>query len=364
MVRYMEKKRKKKWLKRLLIVLVAELVLVAGIVVVFDPFYQYHAPWFGLEAVLNDRDNQVPGTIRNFEYDSVLLGSSVAENYNSTFLDENYGIDTLKIIKASGSTADLVYYLKQAHEYQELKKIFWSLDLHALVTDTEVTLKDDSVPRYLHTKTFLDDVTYLYNKEILFEKIPYMLACSMQGINTGGRAYDWSREKNFSVEGAMRAYDRPVVLPTEEVPQKDPSEYAELVEANIRMIVEEVTSHPQVDYYFIVPPYSLMWWDCAYVNGDLEMRLYSLEKALPALLELENVQVYFFQSEEEIVCDLNNYMDMIHYSAEINQYMLECIVAGENRLTVDNLQAELENMRSFTEYISKEEIYRYYPLEK
>lgn len=360
----MEKKRKKKWLKRLLIVLVAELVLVAGIVVVFDPFYQYHAPWFGLEAVLNDRDNQMPGTIRNFEYDSVLVGSSVSENFDSTYLDQVYGIETLKIIRASGSTADLLYYLEQAHEYQELKKVFWCLDLFALAADTEVTLTEDSIPGYLHTKTVIDDVPYLFNKEILFEKIPYMLACSVQGINTGGKAYDWSRGKNFSIEGSMRAYSRPAVAPDAVVPQKDISDFEECVSANIHMILEEVKANPQIDYYFIFPPYSLMWWDCAYVNGELEMRLYTLEKVLPALLELDNAQVYFFQAEEAIVCDLNNYMDMIHYSPDINQYMLEHMVAGENRLTVENLQAELENMRSFTEYISKEEIYRYYPLEK
>ena len=121
--------QKKKSLKKLLYFLLAELVLVALVVVAFDPFYQYHEPWFGLGAVLNDRDNQMPGTIRNFEYDSVLVGSSVAENFDSAFLDETYGGTTLKIIRASGSTADLCYYLQQAHEKQELKQVFWCLDI-------------------------------------------------------------------------------------------------------------------------------------------------------------------------------------------------------------------------------------------
>jgi len=360
----MKKKQKKKWLIRLLVVMVAELVLVAGIVVVFDPFYQYHKPWFGMEAVLNDRDNQVPGTLRNFEYDSVILGSSVSENFDSAYLDGLNGTETLKIIRASGSTADLLYYLEQAHEYQDLKKVFWCLDLFALNADTQVTLTDDSVPRYLHTKTALDDVTYLYNKEILFEKIPYMLACSMQGINTGGHAYDWSRGKDFSVEGAMRAYDRPDVTPDEVIEQKDLPEQEALVRANLDMIVEEVNAHPEIAYYFIIPPYSLLWWDCAYVNGELDMRMYILETALPILSELENAQVYFFQAEEDIVCDLDNYMDMIHYSPEINQYMLECVVADENRVTMGNVRNVLENMCLFTEHIFKEEIYRYYPLTK
>lgn len=360
----MEKKQVRKWSTRLLLILLAEMLLVAAIVVVFDPFYQYHAPWFGLEAVLNDRDNQMPGTIRNFEYDSVLVGSSVAENYDSSYLDSVYGIKTLKIIRASGSTADLLYYLEQAHERRKIEKVFWSLDLFALEADTEVTLTGDSVPGYLHTKTVLDDIPYLFNKEILLEKIPYMLACSAQGINTGGKAYDWSRGKNFSAEGAMRAYDRPAIAPDEAIEQKAVSELGGLVEANLTLILGEVKAHPEIEYCFVLPPYSLMWWDCAYVNGDLEKHFYTLETVLPELLKLENARVYYFQAEEEIVCELNNYMDMIHYTPEINQYMLECIVAGEKRLTADNLQAVLEQMRSFAERTSKEEIYRYYPLEK
>jgi len=349
---------------RLLLILLAEVLLVAGIVVVFDPFYQYHKPWFGLEAVLNDRDNQMPGTIRNFEYDSVIVGSSVAENFDSAFLDDVYGTETLKVIRAAGSVADLMCYLNQAHEHQELKKVFWCLDLFALEAGTKVTLDGDFEPEYLHTKSILDDLPYLFNKEILFEKIPYMLACSAQELNTGGQAYNWSRGKNFSVEGAMRVYNRPDVAPDEAVEQKSVAEYEARIEENIRILSEEVKTHPEIEYRFIVPPYSLMWWDCAYVNGELEMRLYTLEKVLPALLEFENAQVYFFQAEEEIVCDLNYYMDMIHYSPEINQHMLECIVAGERRVTTENVHMILENMRWFTEHLSKEEIYRYYPLAK
>lgn len=185
------------------------LFLAAAIVVVFDPFYQYHEPWFGLNAVLNDRDNQVVGTIRTFDYDSVLLGSSVAENYDSSFLDASFDCTTLKVIRASGSTADLLYYLDKAHRQQELKNVFWSMDIFALTASPQITLTSKDIPRYLHTDTVLDDWPYLWNKEILCETIPQMLAFSRMGMNTEGQAYNWARGKNFSAEGAMRAYDKP-----------------------------------------------------------------------------------------------------------------------------------------------------------
>ena len=56
-------KDKRRALKRLIAVMAAEFALAAFLVWLFDPFYQYHAPFFGMEAVLNDRDNQMPGTV-------------------------------------------------------------------------------------------------------------------------------------------------------------------------------------------------------------------------------------------------------------------------------------------------------------
>ena len=40
-----------------------------------------------------------------------------------------------------------------------------------------------------------------------------------------------------------------------------------------------------------------------------------------SLLEYDNVEIYYYQDEEEIITDLNLYMDMIHFSKDINQVM-------------------------------------------
>lgn len=390
------------------------LFLAAAIVVVFDPFYQYHKPWFGLKAVLNDRDNQVVGTIRTFDYDSVLLGSSVAENYDSSFLDASFDCTTLKVIRASGSTADLLYYLDKAHRRQELKNVFWSMDIFALTASPQITLTSKDIPRYLHTDTVLDDWPYLWNKEILCETIPQMLAFSQMNMNTEGQAYNWARGKNFSAEGAMRAYDKPtgenVFYAAENSADASDVEEAEGVSAeeeyvdasviegaeevfdvessvstsskegqflwkeqdalstedqqnlteNLSMIEEELSTHPDTSYIIIFPPYSMMWWDCGYVNGVLETYFEVLEQTIPVLLTHDNAKVYFFVSDRDVICNLDNYMDMIHYSPDINQYMLEEIVQDGHQVSEANWEEVLTDMKNTCEYIIEEGIYNYY----
>ena len=41
------------------------------LVILFDPFFQYHKPLPGLKAVLTDKEYQCVGSLKNFDYDSV-----------------------------------------------------------------------------------------------------------------------------------------------------------------------------------------------------------------------------------------------------------------------------------------------------
>lgn len=349
--------QKKKSLKRLGIFIAIQLFIVAFITYIFDPFYQYHAPFGKADAVLYDRDNQVVGTVRNFDYDTVLLGSSVAENFDSTFLDNLYDCKTLKVVRASGSVADLLYYLDMAHERTNLKNVFWCLDIFALTAPTQVTLYSDDTPRYLHTESVLDDIPYLFNKEILFTKIPLSFAYALLDINTNGQAYDWSADKNFSAEGAMRAYDKPVLTFAPVSAEINTTE----IDENISLLMAEINAHPDIQYTFLFPPYSMMWWDCGYVNGISDSYFYALENVLPQLLTCENVSIHYFQADTGIICNLDNYMDMIHYSPQINQHMLDSMVSGNYQVTTENLSETLTDMKETFHYIIEEGIYLYYP---
>ena len=86
------------------------LLLCMALVVLFDPFFQYHKPLPGLKAVLSDKEYQCVGTLKTFEYDAVIAGSSVAENYNNRWFDEGFDCTSIKAIRSYGATADLCYF--------------------------------------------------------------------------------------------------------------------------------------------------------------------------------------------------------------------------------------------------------------
>lgn len=344
-------------LGKLILFTFLELAVLFGVVWFFDPFYQYHAFFGDRKAVLYDRDNQVVGTVRNFSYDSVLMGSSVAENFDTAYLDSRYGCRTIKVIKASGSLADLLYYLDMAHEKQALKNVFWCLDMFALEASPEPTIPEGvSPPAYLRTGTLLDDIPYIYNKEVLFEKIPLQFAYARLDKNTGGNAYNWAEGKEFNAARAKQVYFKP----DKAQPPKDFTGAKDNLEKNLTLLTQEIAAHPETSYRFILPPYSLLWWDAACMNGELEKNFYILEQTLPALLAFDNVEVYYFQADRDIVCDLDNYMDMIHYSPEINQYMFEQLDGETYRVTKENYADKIAEMRKLAKKITEHDIYKYY----
>lgn len=342
--------KQKKFLKNFIVQSAVLLILAAVAVAVADPFFHYHAPFGSLKSVVTKSEYQCIGTVRNFDYDGIVLGSSVAENYNNRWFDEAFGGKTIKGIKSSAATVDLIYYLKEAFEAKRetgLKNVYYSMDLFALTADAERVFPDESLPLYLYNKNPFDDVQYLWNKDVVFEHIPYLFAMTYLDDYDEGASYNWWQYKVFAEEEALKHYSRSEEI----VPMLSEADYKENVDKNIDLLEAVVKEHPETTFRFLYPPYSMLWWDAAYRKGETEQNLYAAQAAAERLLPYENVKLYFFQNEEALITDLNNYMDTVHFSAEINQKMVEWMKNGEYQLTLENYKEELEKMRELSEKI-------------
>ena len=75
------------------------------------------------------------------------------------------------------------------------------------------------------------------------------------------------------------------------------------------------------------------------------------------LLSYENVRVFCFQNQREIVCDLNNYADYTHYHADVCRYIVECFANGDCELTQENYEGVFEDLRELASGYDYEAIY-------
>ncbi len=345
-----------KFLRQFAVRTAALLIVVIGVVVLFDPFYQYHAPLPGLKAILTDKEYQCVGTLRNFDYDALIVGSSVCENYNNHWFDEGFDCTAIKAIRSYGATADLCYLLDQAYATHELRYVFYNIDPSSLSASTEPTYELTKCPMYLYDRRFLNDYPYWLNKGVLLEKIPYMLAYSFIGEYDEGNSYNWAQWKYFGQDLAMGMYTR---LPDVKQMQPETANAAELA-GNIALLTAQVEAHPETTFKFFFSPYSMLWWDNACRSGERDAVIYNEKQAVGALLAYDNVEIYFYQDDEDVITNLDNYMDMIHFSKDINYEVCDKLVRGEERLTEDNYEERLERMRALSDRIVREDILAYY----
>lgn len=351
----MDKNKSVNFIKRLLCWILAVLVLIGGVVFVLDPFYHYHKPWFGLKAVLSDKEYQCIGTLRNFDYDTLLVGSSVMENNNNRWYDEAFGGTSIKVIRSYGATADLCYLMDAAYENHEIKRVIYNIDPSSLSASAETTYESTGCPMYLYDRNPFNDVQYLFNKDVLFEKIPYELANSFIGNYDEGSSYNWAQWKTFSQAQALSVYFRSQDV----VPMMAENVYQNELDANIALLTSQVESHPETEFIFFYPIYSMLWWDGVVRSGERDAYIYNELAMTKALLQYDNVRIFCFQAQEDIATNLDNYMDSIHFSQEINRLMLDQILAGKHEMTLDNYEQMLLDVKDFSDRVVNDYILTY-----
>lgn len=338
------KKTSQKFIKQFFISSGILLLLCIALVVLFDPFFQYHKPLPGLKAVLTDKEYQCVGSLKTFEYDSVIAGSSVAENYYNDWFNEGFDCQVIKAIRSYGATADLCFLLDIAFENQELKYVFYNLDPSALVADTETTYEMTGCPMYLYDDNYMNDVKYWLNKGVLMEKIPYLIANSFMGNYDENDSYNWSQWKQFNSDMALGLYIRKPSISE----MKPEDYYQDVLDANLDLLTSRIEAHPETVFYVFMPPYSMLWWDNIYREGDTESYLYNMEYAMKTLLSYDNVKLYYFPNDREVITNLENYMDILHFSQDINHYICDSLINGEHQMDESNYKENIIEMRELS----------------
>ena len=130
-------------------------------VLVVDPFYQYHAPWLNIPVVLEDAVYQTAGAARNLEYDSAIVGTSMTENFHTSWFDEEMGWNTMKLSYSGARSNDLNAILEQISCREEcLNHVVLDINEYQLTSEKWIQYVDR--PEYLYDSKWINDYKYLF----------------------------------------------------------------------------------------------------------------------------------------------------------------------------------------------------------
>ncbi len=319
---------------------------IVALVVYVDPFFHYHEPLSNFPYIVDNQLSQNPGMARNMKYDSCIIGSSMTVNFDTDDFKEIMGLDTVKLSYSGAYPKDdynilsIVYDSKSlARMTNDVSAVFFAMDIPVMSADTE-TVKYPR-PEYLYDDNVLNDVKYVLNKDVLLQYIfrPFIQG---KGSDLSEIYYSWWTPEYYNTKWVMKNYEEP------EKEEKETPADGLITATGINLdvnILPFVSQHPETEFYFFFPPYSILYWHNISQYNTMEATFAQYQYVADRLLEYDNVHLFYFQNMDEVT-DLNNYADYSHYKPEINRYMVECFANGEHEISSSKQMAdELLKMR-------------------
>lgn len=337
----------KSYIKTVLILLSLSLALLAGLTIIVDPLFQYHKPWFRLEPVIINERYQNAGMAKNFEFDNVILGNSMSENFRVSWFEEYYEGKTIKLTAAGSKTLDWTYTLNILHQRGiEIENIFMNMDPYILNADPEEMTHE--LPEYLYDNNYFNDFSYLLNASILRDFTYRTLLSNLTGnVPEINEAFVWDKEGIYGKKDVLEKYR---ITKTEDNDEKQDFSYiVQRTEENMEHIIPYIESMQETEFIFFFSPFSIIYWYQANADQRLDYWEDAYLCCMEKLVEYDNVSIYFWSDDtmKEIITDWNNYKDESHYSAEISRLILDRIGNDEGRINKDNYEVLVKDYFTF-----------------
>lgn len=323
------------------------LIGVSAVTVIFDPYFHYHAPFSWQNYTLDNERYQNDGITRHFEYNAIITGTSMTENFKTSECDALFGVQTIKIPYFGASFKEINDSIVRALERNtKVEMVIRCLDTYRFL-EAKDEMKYSEYPEYLYDDNIFNDVKYLLNKDILVSYVYPSVVGSLKGIkpNSFDDYANWHKDAVYGKDAVLSNYTRLEKAQTEQ--DLSESERETVIGTVKQNLISVAKANPEVTFYYFLPPYSIVYWDSLYVQGALNKNIEAQRIAIELLLECENIKVFSFVDEFEKVCDLNNYKDNVHYREEINSYILECMKNGEHLVTKENCEEYFAGVEKF-----------------
>ena len=330
----------RRWCRGFLAALALLLAAAAATVYLCDPAFYYRLPPEG-EAVFFNERCQSAGLIRNVPADTVVLGTSLTNNMRKSSIEAAFGGRGLRIVLPDGYLSEFDQAVDAIFRCQSPERVVFGLDPNILIRDESGL--SGTMPGYLYDANPVNDLQYLLNKDMLYYSIYTRLAVGWGKAQTLDEGFTWQTGIWWNHMTALENYTRPdpadAPLPADS--------FRENAAANAAVIAAWAREHPETEFDVFFPPYSMLAWDRYQRQGKTEAVISAMIQTCETLLPLGNVRIHAPALDRDIVEQLDNYADHIHYSPDTADTVLREIAAGTYELTAETYLSALTGWQDF-----------------
>ena len=338
---------------------------------VVDPLQVLRPARFFAAMYSPDSRLQDAGLIRSQDFDTVFMGTSLAIHFRQSDIDRILGVKSLKLALNGSNSREQVFVLAAALD-RHPGRVIWEVDdwiFHdAPDIDSNVYLPADLYRRnakgiagYLLSGSMARESAWIMARSIPpLEPLVARLTneamfkfpiSSVDDINVLQPDFDVAAAYNAKRAVAAFKY---ITDPVRSRYLADDTDYDMKVRVFERDAIGLIASHPDVTFDIYLPPYSILQWVAmreaspGTLNSVYDFSAYFSRR----LTAFANVRLHDFRSVSEITHDLNNYMDVIHHSPDVDLKVLSWLAEGNYLVdrtapaaSLDRLKAQVEAYR-------------------
>lgn len=347
-----KKVKSKTWTISLLIIVILTIFVFGLVEFILDPIIHYGKEKNILTSYEYAEMYHNPGIANYYDYDSVMVGTSMVEHTDIDVCDRLWNCKMIRVPYSGGTTYNMKTILDVAfNSNNNIKTVFWELDEFQLFGSYNTPRHP--LPTYLYNFDYKNDLNYLLNLDIFYHYTLKDIYYSFIGINQPVQHRQVPSYFVYEKEAVLNSYDRNSLV----YHYLNEDYYFNSIDLNFENnIIPLIKNNTNTKFVFFMPPFSIMYWDRTLKDGSFDANMEGIKYALKQLIEYDNVEVYFYQCEKDIITNLDNYKDYSHYRPEINDVITQMISEGKNRITKDNLTETIDTMSSFIKSFDFDEI--------
>lgn len=331
-----------KWFRNCIIALASLLLGIFVLVLIVDPFFHYHKPITKYRLIEPRYTND--GISRHFNYDAVITGTSMSQNFKNSQFDRLFYVHSVKMPFAGAGYEEISDNMARTLKRNpHVSKVLWAVDYNGLLRKPDWSQYSE-YPTYLYDENVLNDAPYVYNKSILYHGLlPNLILTMNDGESTSMDAYTYY----VNSKGPEAVYFGRHSCTMASSLCLSESEIAQVEETFQTNFIDIINDYPDTTFYLYFTPYSIFNWEYLDGCGQIERHIEAQTIATEMLLECPNVELSTFFDETDMICNLDNYTDEAHYTPEVSEMIMNSIAAKDHLVTKDNYRAKIEAQKQF-----------------
>lgn len=299
--------------------------------------------------------------IRTYDYDYVIIGSSMVQNFDAQQISDDLGCKPLKLAIGAMEPREMMWLYSCAQEQDKADKYIINIDLHRFASSESVEADSGRFPEHMYTASGISQFKYLIGYETWFRFIPLQLILTatdtfniqlpssfQSTLNTAtdiNLAGAWDETNTPGEEKLFDDFNKKTIVFNE----GDSSSFNKNAKENMNSFLNELASKLDGDEEITIylPPYSSLYWadkSDEQLNVLFELRIQIAEFAK----KHDNIHLCDLQAES-YTADLNLYMDTSHYGADIRKAAQNAVISCTGEPTPEQIKQSNSTIKANAE---------------